>query len=189
MSRTPRRIFDIDGHLHFVTFSCYHRLPLLSRDRCKQIVLGHLNLWSGRDGVGVVGYVVMPNHVHALLRPISSGRISIFMQHWKQESSSAIAKFLGLGTDHDTTPFGERVRDASGTLRVWQSRSYCFNVFSLKKVTEKLQYMHNNPVRKGLVEDSCDWPWSSAAFYLQRDKSPIRLVPYDGPFPEWLACR
>jgi putative transposase len=49
---------------------------------------------------------------------------------------------------------------------VWQRRYYDFNIFTEAKLDEKLEYMHMNPVRAGLVEKAIDWPWSSARFYL-----------------------
>jgi hypothetical protein len=48
----------------------------------------------------------------------------------------------------------------------WQARYYPFNVFSEKKLTEKLDYMHLNPVRRGLVVRAVDWKWSSARWYV-----------------------
>jgi putative transposase len=182
----PRKVFDIEGHSHFLTFSCYHRLPLLSRDRCKQIVLGHMNLWSGKHGVGIVGYVVMPDHVHALVRPIAAGRLSTFMQSWKGKSSVDVHEFLKLGSPDDTTPFADRARDENGNVHVWTQKYHGFNVFTLKKALEKLEYMHNNPVRAGYVDDPCAWSWSSAAHFLQGKRCPVRLVPVDGPLPSWL---
>ncbi len=50
---------------------------------------------------------------------------------------------------------------------VWQARYYDFNLFSDQKIEEKLSYMHQNPVKAGLVEHPCDWPWSLARSYEQ----------------------
>src|SRR3972149_6997499 len=136
--RPKREIFDIEGHAFFITFSCYHRLPLLGRDRCKRIVLGQMDVLSRRHGVGVVGYVIMPDHLHALVRPVRSGLLSLFMQQWKRLTSATIQTFLGLGTERDSTPFGARNRDRSGKIHVWQKRYYPFNVYTPKKAVEKL---------------------------------------------------
>ena len=180
-NRPKREIFDIEGHAHFLTFSCYHHLPLLSRDNCKRIVLGHLNMLSRTHQLGVVGFVVMPDHVHALVRPVQSGQLSTFIQQWKRMTSDAILEFLKLGTPQDTTPFGERVRDKSGKLHIWQKRYYPFNVFTIEKAVEKLEYMHNNPVKAGLVDDPCAWPWSTASHFLKGKPCPVELVAIDGP--------
>ena len=51
---------------------------------------------------------------------------------------------------------------------VWQSRYYGFNVYSRSKIEEKLDYIHMNPVRAGLVKRAVDWTYSSARWYLER---------------------
>ena len=51
---------------------------------------------------------------------------------------------------------------------IWQPKYYGFNVFTRGKFEEKLQYMHMNPVRAGLVERAIDWRWSSARWYFER---------------------
>ena len=48
---------------------------------------------------------------------------------------------------------------------IWQARYYDFNIFSEQKLREKVEYMHNNPVRAGLVSEPLGWPWSSARFW------------------------
>jgi putative transposase len=59
----------------------------------------------------------------------------------------------------------------SGTRSFWQSRFYDFNVWSKKKRIEKLNYMHMNPVKRGLVTDPKLWPWSSYRFYQYGEKN------------------
>jgi putative transposase len=136
--RPLRKIFDIEGHAHFVTFSCYRRLSLFGRDRCKRIVLGNLNTLSLRHHVGVVGFCIMPNHVHALVRPETAGLLSTFVQEWKRLSASAIIDFLHLGRADDFSPFGDKVVDSAGVVHVWQPKYYPFNVFTPKMAIEKL---------------------------------------------------
>jgi putative transposase len=70
MSR--KRTYDREGHAHFVTFSCYRRRRLLDHDLAKRIVLGVLNSQlASQDGL-CIGFVVMPDHVHAIVRFPSS---------------------------------------------------------------------------------------------------------------------
>ncbi len=68
----------------------------------------------------------------------------------------------------------ETVHDES-TYRVWQRRFYDFNVWSESKRLEKLQYMHGNPVKRRLVENPADWPWSSWRFYHLGDTSVLAM--------------
>jgi hypothetical protein len=57
----------------------------------------------------------------------------------------------------------------------WQARFHDFNVYSLRKKKEKLNYMHANPVKRGLVKDAKDWPWSSWSFYRGGEAGLIRI--------------
>jgi len=61
----------------------------------------------------------------------------------------------------------------------WQRRFYDFNVWTLKKKTEKLGYMHMNPVKRGLVTHPRDWPWSSYSFYEGEGEILIVIDPVD----------
>jgi putative transposase len=61
--------------------------------------------------------------------------------------------------------------------RVWQRGGYDMNLWSEKKVLKKLNYVHNNPVRRGLVTHPGDWPWSSWRFYYLEDRSILAMDP------------
>ncbi|HYF50257.1 MAG TPA: transposase [Planctomycetota bacterium] len=148
-----------DG-VHFTTFSCYGRRRLLNTDQAKRIVLGVLGSQLAAQSGRCVGFVIMPNHVHALVWFTRQGQSSEFMKVWKQRSSVLIKQYLlrFLPQYAQTFPADDPV---------WQRRSYDFNVVTEKKVLEKLEYIHNNPVKAGLVTEPCEWPFSSARFYLQ----------------------
>ena len=62
---------------------------------------------------------------------------------------------------------------------IWQRRFYDFNVWTYKKKNEKLNYMHFNPVKRGLVKTPMEWPWSSALFYWKGEQGLCT------PNPEW----
>jgi len=59
--------------------------------------------------------------------------------------------------------------------RIWQRRFVPFNVYTDKKRLEKLNYMHNNPVKRGLVSAPGEWPWSSWRFYNLEDGSLLEM--------------
>jgi putative transposase len=64
--------------------------------------------------------------------------------------------------------------------RLWQPRYYSVEIFSRRKLEEKLQYMHLNPVRKGYVRKASDWKWSSARWYERQQTVGIPI--------EWVEC-
>ena len=64
--------------------------------------------------------------------------------------------------------------------KFWQPKSYVFHIYSQKKLEEKLHYMHENPVRAGLVERPIDWAWSSARWHICRRSVGVALHWIDG---------
>jgi putative transposase len=141
MSPAPPR-FHGTRDLHFITFSCYHRLPLLATPHARTVfeqVLESVRRWYG---MFITGYVVMPEHVHLLLGEPEHSTLVIALQMLKQN----VAHKLG----HDCQ-----------LPRFWQRRYYDFNVWTEKKRIEKLRYIHRNPVTRGLVSRPEDWSWSS----------------------------
>ena len=162
------------GHLHFITFSCYRRMPLLRSLRARNIFVKILDEVRDRYGFSLVGYVVMPEHVHLLISEPHRGTPSTVMQVLKQRVSRRLRR-------HRRAPPGQlklRFEDAEAPLlRFWQRRFYDFNVWSLKKKVEKLQYMHMNPLNRKLVVHPKDWPWSSFSFYSKKEHGLIRIDP------------
>jgi len=86
--------------------------------------------------------------------------LATFMKLWKQQSSLRIKRLI----EEELPAYAETI-DRSDP--VWQTRYYDFNLYSEKKILEKLQYMHQNPVKAGLAARAVDWRWSSARYYEQ----------------------
>ena len=110
----------------------------------------------------------MPDHVHAIVWFPQSGQLSLFMHEWKRRSSLTIRSwYAGLPAPYFAT-------HAMGN-RFWQPKYYSFSIWSARKLVEKLDYMHLNPVRAGLVSRCTDWPWSSARWYDRRQSVGVPL--------------
>jgi len=170
----PRKLKRYYGqrHLHFLTCSCYRRLPLLGTRRARDRFVKILGQVRERYGFSLVGYVVMPEHIHLLIGEPAKGTPSTVMQVLKQRVSRQLrnrrrtaAAQLRLAFPHCD----------SALTQFWQRRFHDFNVWSHKKKVEKLEYMHLNPVKRGLVMRPKDWPWSSYSFYAGRDDGLIRM--------------
>jgi putative transposase len=168
---TKRRMVDDLPYAHYVTFSVYRRRRLLDHDQPKRMVLGGLNAVLEKWQAECIGFVIMPDHVHAILWFGVTGKISGFMHDWKRETSYHIRNWCRENASHYTQDFGEGDK-------FWQPKYYDFVIYNEAKVFEKLTYMHENPVRAGLVEKAVDWRWSSARWYLERKTVgvPLRLV-------------
>ncbi len=124
------------------------------------MVLGVLNSQLAKQQGRCAGFVLMPDHVHAVVWFPEDNQLSQFMKQWKQRSSVQIKRLLRTDLTQYRQSFDQK--DA-----IWQPRYYDFNLFTESKLREKLNYMHLNPVRAGLCEKPADWRWSSARLYEQ----------------------
>lgn len=169
-----KRIYGF-GHLHFITFSCYRRLPLLGTVCARNTFVQVLDDVRKRHGFKLVGYVVMPEHVHLLISEPPHGTPSTVLLALKQHVSEQMRNKGRRNTSPAREGFPIEATE-SCLPQFWYSRFYDFNVWTRKKKVEKLGYMHMNAVKRGLVQSPKDWPWSSFAFY--QGKGEI-LIPVD----------
>jgi len=121
----------------------------------------------------LVGYVVMPEHVHLLINEPKRLTPSRVLQILKQRVSR---KMRGKRRKGPGQQLRFKFPEAEGELRrFWQRRFYDFNVYSAVKLREKLEYMHANPVKRKLVRRPQDWLWSSFSFYTNGEKGLISM--------------
>jgi putative transposase len=171
--RNPLRRYYGQGHLHFITFSCYRRWPLLGTVRARDRFVRVLDQVRSRHNFLLVGYVVMPEHVHLLISEPKKGNPSKVLQVLKQKVSRALRKRARKAASGQLS-LAFAAPQAGGT-HFWQRRFYDFNVWSGRKIKEKLDYMHLNPMKRKLVEHPKDWPWSSWSFHAKGEAGLIRI--------------
>jgi putative transposase len=172
------------GHFHFITFSCYRRLPLLQTAHARNIFVDALSTIRERYKFLLAGYVVMPEHVHLLISEPPHAVPSLILKVLKQRVSRDLRQ-----VNHVTSTGGCPTRrccewvlgstSLSELPRFWQPRFYDFNVHSTGKKREKLEYMHANPVNRGLVTHPKDWPWGSFSYYARGESGLIPIDPID----------
>ena len=148
------------GQLHFVTFSCHGRKPLLGSAARRDLFESALERVRKRFRWAILGYVVMPEHVHLLVNEPSHGNLAQAIQALKTSVTVRVPN----------RPF-------------WLERYYDFNAWSAEKVTEKLRYLHRNPVARGLVSRPEDWKWSSFRHYQTRCEGTVEIESH------WTAWR
>jgi putative transposase len=172
MPKGLKRYYGQD-QLHFVTFSCYRRLALFGTARARNMFVKELDRARRDYGFLLVGYVVMPNHVHLLMSEPKKGTPSTVMQMLKQRVSRKMRmKGRAIPKGQLSLRFPKFAADLP---QFWQPRFYDFNVYSHKKKKEKLEYMHANPVVRGLVRHPRDWPWSSFSFYAKDETGLVEI--------------
>jgi putative transposase len=158
------------GDLHFITSSCYRRMPLLRTQRARNVFLRILSEVRDRYDFALWGYVVMFEHFHLLMGEPAIGTPGIVMQVLKQRVSRALRRRPW----RRVSPGQMRLWDDRAADRYphfWQRRFYDFNVRSAKKKNEKMNYMHFNPVKRGMVAHPKGWIWSSYRFYWRGEEN------------------
>ena len=152
------------GDLHYITCSCYRRQPFLGSASRRDLFLKIFEEVRQKYEFQVVGYVVMPEHIHLLIGEPDDGSIAVIMQVLKQRVSHQCLSRARSRLAQNTAP-----------PAFWLPRSYDFNVFSKKKVAEKLDYIHWNPVKRGLVDSPEKWRWSSYRYYALGEDGPVTI--------------
>jgi putative transposase len=188
------RRYDQPGHAHFWTISCFHRLSFFWEDSVKQVAIDALRLLQTKHRICLLGYVIMPEHVHVLLFPhVRHDRtivpISDLLRDFKQH-----AGFHGKARLRDywrrygrlwSDPLNDWAVGKLGDRSFWNTRGHDFNINDHDTLLGKLEYCHNNPVKRGLVASASDWAWSSQRFFQSGDAS-ILAMDWKGEYPvDW----
>src|SRR6516165_2315833 len=138
------RRFQKAEALHFVTFSCFHRLSLLEAPRPKDTVETVLEQIRARHQAKIYAYVLMPEHIHLLINEPPSILVAQFLKAVKQITSRKLK--------------GDRARFC-------QERYFDRNSRGEAARSEVIRYIHRNPVKRGLVSSPEQYRWSSFSHY------------------------
>jgi putative transposase len=187
MTRGLRRLHH-SGQSHFITVSCYEREQRFDSPAPRDLFLLSLEAMRRKFVVFVYGYVVMPEHVHLLL---SEPKVKVlddamhwlklaFAKRWKSLQRTDGVAPLALAPTMASTEEEGRERGISPG-RFWQKRSFDRNVRDAREFSNELDYIHLNPVKRGLVKEPQEWKWSSYRHYSLREIGPVEIE------SEWTA--
>ncbi len=188
---THLRRHDEPGDSHFWTISCLRRLAFFHDDGMKLVVVEGLRVLQQRYGACLIGYVIMPEHLHLLIYPHARGDdqpipistlLHAFKKHVGFHGKQRLRDVWRARGQLWSKPLNTWARGDKREQSIWTVRGYDFNVRSDEKLREKLDYCHKNPLTRGLVERAEDWPWSSYRFYEFGDESVLKMD-WDGCWP------
>jgi putative transposase len=174
MTRNLRR-YHHSNQSHFLTFSCYHRLPLFSNSSHRDLFLECLERVRRQYRFFVYGYVVMPEHVHLLVSETEVATLATAMQALK-------VSFVRRRAD-STAGSNLHSGGRGGKATFWQKRYYDHNVRSYDSFAGKLDYIHYNPVKRGLCSTEMEWLWSSFRHYATAEVGVVEIE------SEWTTIR
>ena len=176
MDAKPRKRlkrYEVPGGPRFLTFSCYQRLPLFSNDAIKDAFVEHLAVVRRDLQFRLGAWVIMPEHVHLIVVPEFSLMPRLLRGLKGQFACDVIDRWKELGA-----PILGRIRGADNSFHFWQAGGgYDRNVRDECELSEKIEYIHNNPVTRGLVESPTDYQWSSARWYGDAREGQLTIDP------------
>ena len=167
--------YNTAGHAHELTFSCYKQRPFLRTDRTRTYLAEAIIQAKENHRFDLWAYVIMPDHVHLLIWPrndtysISHILLSIKQSvarraiHYLHTHNPAALQCLATGQKHSPYRFWQ---DGGGFDR---------NILCVPAVMNVVEYIHNNPVRRGLVSTPEEWLWSSARQWHEDPEGPIPI--------------
>jgi putative transposase len=179
--RKTRHAWNEAGQAHFLTYSCVHRWPLLSKDRARGWVVEAMEAARRRLDLALWAYVVMPEHVHLICLPLRP-------QYRTEQILACLKRNVSKQAKNHLTATGNRAWLERLTVtyshrvvfRFWEpGGGYDRNIWHSRSVVEMMTYVHANPVRRGLVKDPLEWCWSSARFWDGDGTGPLRMDPLE----------
>jgi putative transposase len=147
--------------IYFVTTVTSNRQKFFIKDEFCDILIKEFNFYRNKFKFLFFGYVIMPDHLHLLIMTGKKGTISDIMRDIKHHSSTQVNHLL----------------ERNG--RVWQEDFYPEIIDEEKFFHQKLDYIHNNPIKHGYVEYPDEWRYSSYRNYFLDDESVIEIDRFD----------
>ncbi len=157
-----------DAAVYFVTYSIVQWLPVFISEAACRIVIDSLNYCYQEKSLRTNAFVIMPTHMHAIFfdRDFDSARLARTLADFRKFTGRSLSDFCA---HHLPNCFDDTLRKtaiADRQRRFWQPSRHPEAIETEKFWRQKLDYLHENPCRKGLVLRADYWRFSSAAYYV-----------------------
>ena len=173
MSRSRYRFMENDLVPYFITATIVNWLPLFSNPKIAQILLDSLKFLIHHNRLTVYAYVLMENHLHLLASAENLSREMANFKSFTARQSIDYYKEMGMQFVLGQLAFHKLPHKSDRSYQCWQEGSHPQRIIDEKMMEQKINYIHENPVRRGFVDEPEHWRYSSA-----RDYAGIRgLVP------------
>jgi REP element-mobilizing transposase RayT len=172
--------FHIQGHVFFVTTVVYGRLRLFTRPSFVIPLYDSLIFYRAKLNIKLLGYVFMPDHIHLALWPEQASHVTDFMRDFKEFTAKRIVRQAEAeGCKVLLTAFKQAGAETGRAMyKVWQDDFWERNIYTEAFLRQRLDYMHKNPARAGIVASPADYPHSSAR-NDERDDITLMEVDHD----------
>ena len=170
---------------HFVTCTVVDWVDVFSRKIYKDCIIESLDFCIKNKGMILYGYVIMSNHIHLMIQS-DQGKLSDLIRDFKKSTSKTILNQIGSEPESRADwmlkrfEFASQSHSRNATYQFWQYGNHAEEIFSEKFFWSKLDYIHLNPVRAGIVNKASHYIYSSASNYVD-DEGIIQITLVDIP--------
>ena len=164
MGRSRYKVYELT-HPHFVTCTILHWLPIFTRKESVQIVIDCLKFLQEKDNLKLYAYVVFENHLHMV---VQSNDLEKSMKSFKQYTAKEILLLLkkeNITTILEQLKFYKKAHHKATDYQVWEEGYQPKLIQTDAMMISKIKYIHENPVKRGYVDESIHWRYSSARDY------------------------
>jgi putative transposase len=164
MSRTRYRLFE-EEYPYFLTSTVVAWLPIFAHPPFVEILFDSWRFLQRERGVHIFGYVVLENHLHWIA---AADDLSEEVGRFKSYTARRIIDELeqrGFSTLLEELRYFKLRHKIDQTYQLWQEGGHPQQIQTEAMMRQKLEYMHNNPLRRGYVDDPVQWRYSSARNY------------------------
>jgi REP element-mobilizing transposase RayT len=167
MSRTRYRVYD-DRYPHFMTCTVVGWLPVFTRPEAVDIVLDAWRFAQRERSLQLFAYVILENHLHFVA---SAPDLRTVVKNFKSYMARRVIDLLerrSAGVLLRQLRFHKEANKVDSEFQLWQEGSHPKQIDSDEMMWQKIEYAHDNPVKRGYVRDPLHWRYSSAANYARQ---------------------
>ena len=157
--------------IEFFTATCLNWQNLLSHQKHKDIIMSSLKFLVDENRIWLYGYVIMPNHVHILWRKQDLWIDKNIQQPFLKFTAQQIKFHLSANFPEELENY--KSSQADRLYHFWERRPFNARMNNRFLFEQKLDYIHNNPIKKQLCDLPENYIYSSARFYLMGEKNTL----------------
>ncbi|MFW6226611.1 MAG: REP-associated tyrosine transposase [Bacteroidota bacterium] len=167
---------------YFFTFQVVYWIDIFTRKECRDIVIDSLRYCQKEKDLEIYAWVIMSNHIHIIMKSLT-GELSNTVRDFKKYTSKKLVNFIKDNPEESRREWMIRLfkhaakrQNKDGNYQVWTHKNHAIEMISNDFFETKVHYIHNNPVRAGLVKNQEDYIYSSASNYAD-DDGLLEIVP------------
>ncbi len=161
--RSRFRFVDLENQLYFMTFTVVAKIPVFTNSKYMDVIINNFKFYRENENLKIFYYVIMDNHIHLVAS--HEKNISRIIQNFKKFTAKEI--LILLKTDSREwilylLKYYKKKYKIESKYQFWQEGSHPEMIINLNMLNQKADYIHKNPVKRGLVAEEQDWLYSSA---------------------------